>query len=123
MKKLVMAFITAEARDLGNKLIFEFGITRHDDLADFLKVNSSLNGQRAVRAWAQTQLSLLDSDETEYERYRQLRRLFQPNITRFYIRGERMRIHLVSNSMLNSRSLQMCQRLLETISIYAVNAI
>ena len=76
-------FITAEARDLGNKLIFEFGITEHDDLADFLKVNSHLNGQRAVRAWAQTQLSLVDSDETEYERYRQLRRLFQQALQDF----------------------------------------
>lgn len=70
-------FITAEARDLGNKLIFEYGITTDHDLASFLKVSTSLNGQRAVRVWAQKQLPLLDSDETEYERYRQLRHLFQ----------------------------------------------
>lgn len=76
-------FVTPEARDLGNKLIFEYGITENDDLADFLKVCSSLNGQRAVRAWAQTQLSLLDSDETDYERYRQLRRLFQDSLPDF----------------------------------------
>ena len=76
-------FVTPEARDLGNKLIFEYGITENDDLADFLKVYSSLNGQRAVRAWVQTQLSLLDSDETDYERYRQLRRLFQDSLPDF----------------------------------------
>ena len=31
-------FVTPEARDLGNKLIFEYGITENDDLVDCLKV-------------------------------------------------------------------------------------
>lgn len=76
-------FVTLEARDLGNKLIFEYGITENHNLAEFLGVSASLNGQRAVRVWAQKQLPLLDSDETDYERYRQLRRLFQDSLPDF----------------------------------------
>ncbi len=76
-------FVTAEARDLGNKLIFEYGITADHDLASILKVSTRLNGQRAVRVWAQKQLPLIDEDETDDERYRQLRHLFQKAIPNF----------------------------------------
>ena len=76
-------FVTPDARDLGNKLIFEYGITADHDLASFLKVSTRLNGQRAVRVWAQKQLPLIDEDETDDERYRQLRHLFQKAIPNF----------------------------------------
>ena len=46
-------------------------------------MSTRLNGQRAVRVWAQKQLPLIDEDETDDERYRQLRHLFQKAIPNF----------------------------------------
>ena len=46
------------------------------ELAEFLEIDADVNDQKAVRIWVQRQLHRIDPDETDNERYRQLRHLF-----------------------------------------------
>lgn len=76
--------INLESLQLANKLIKEFNITQDADLADALEINVDVNDQKAVRIWAHQQMHLIDKDETEFERYRQLRHLFQSKLPEYY---------------------------------------
>lgn len=69
-------YISAEALQLSNELIKEFNIMPTKELAEFLEINMDVNDQKAVRIWVQRQLHRIDPDETDNERYRQLRHLF-----------------------------------------------
>ena len=41
-----------------------------------MEIELDVNDQKAVRIWTQRQLHRIDPDETDNERYRQLRHLF-----------------------------------------------
>ena len=69
-------YVGAEALQLGNELIKEFRIMPTKELAEFLEIELDVNDQKAVRIWTQRQLHRIDPDETDNERYRQLRHLF-----------------------------------------------
>lgn len=76
--------VSSDALQLANALIKEFNITQDTDLAETLEIKANVNDQKAVRLWAQQQLHHIDPDETEFERYRQLRRLFQAKLPEYY---------------------------------------
>lgn len=73
-----------DALQLANGLIKEFNITQDSDLAETLEINADVNDQKAVRIWAQKHIHLIDQDETDFERYRQLRRLFQSKLPEYH---------------------------------------
>lgn len=76
--------VSSEALRLANELIKEFNITCDQDLAHTLEIEVDVNDRKAVRIWAQQNLHRVDPDETEFERYRQLRHLFQKQLPDFY---------------------------------------
>lgn len=76
--------VSLDALQLANALIKEFNITQDSDLAETLEIRANVNDQKAVRLWTQQQLHRIDPDETEFERYRQLRRLFQAKLPEYY---------------------------------------
>lgn len=69
-------YVSAGALHLSNELIKEFHIMPTKELAEFLEIELDVNDQKAVRIWTQRQLHRIDPDETDNERYRQLRHLF-----------------------------------------------
>lgn len=76
--------VSLDALQLANALIKEFNITQDSDLAETLEIRANVNDQKAVRLWTQQQLHRIDFGETEFERYRQLRRLFQAKLPEYY---------------------------------------
>ena len=73
-------YISLDALQLGNEIIKEFYIPQTKELGKFLEVQSDINDQQAVRIWTQRQLHRIDPDETDNERYRQLRHLFNKQL-------------------------------------------
>lgn len=73
-------YVSLYAVQLGNELIKEFSIMPTKELGEFLEVQDDVHDQQAVRIWTQRQLHRIDPDESEYERYRQLRRLFDKQL-------------------------------------------
>ena len=69
-------YVSVGALHLSNELIKEFRIMPTKELAEFLEIELDVNDQKAVRIWTQRQLHRIDPDETDNERYRQLRHLF-----------------------------------------------
>lgn len=76
--------VSLDALQLANNLIKEFTISEGTDLAETLEIEANVDDQKAVRLWAQQQMHRIDPDETEFERYRQLRRLFQAKLPEYH---------------------------------------
>lgn len=75
-------FVSQTACDLAKNLITEYGIANDDKLSEWLN-EQKYKSHKALMVWVQQQLPLIDSDETDFERYRQLRRLFYANFSEF----------------------------------------
>ena len=67
--------ISQNACDFTDQLIQEYRIPNDDELAERLNI-SDCKSHKALRLWVQQQLPLIDADETNFEQYRQIRRLF-----------------------------------------------
>lgn len=76
--------VSLDALQLANELIKEFNISQDSDLAETLEIKANVSDQKAVRLWTQQQMHRIDPDETAFERYRQLRRLFQAKLPEYY---------------------------------------
>lgn len=74
--------VSKEANTLAHQLIEEYEITNNDEMSHWLG-ESQCKSHQALRLWVQRQLGLLDKDESEYQRYRQLRHLFQQTLPDF----------------------------------------
>ena len=69
-------YVSAEALQLGNELIKEFCIMPTKELEESLEIELDVNDKKAVRIWTRRHLHRINPDETENERDRQLRHLF-----------------------------------------------
>lgn len=74
--------ISQEAYQFAHQLIQEYEIANDTELTLWLG-QSQCKTHHALRLWVQCQLPLLDNEQTSYERYRQLRHLFQQAIPDF----------------------------------------
>lgn len=75
-------FVSQTACDLARKLITEYRIANDNKLSEWLN-EQTYKSHKALMVWVQQQLPLIDNDETDFERYRQIRRLFYANFSEF----------------------------------------
>lgn len=67
--------ISQSACNFAEQLIQEYRIANDDELAERLN-EPSCKSHKALRLWVQKQLPSIDTEETEFEQYRQIRNRF-----------------------------------------------